>query len=355
MTGIAPGFIVLLGSGETLLSSVKIHEYVARRLPEKPRIVILETPAGFEPNSDLVAGKIKDFLTSRLQNYQPSIEVLPARNRGTPFSPDNPKIVAPILKADEILLGPGSPTYGVRQLKESLAFQMIIARQRLGGVLFLSSSAPLSFGTYTLPVYEIYKVGQDLHWVDGLDFFGAFGLSMSFVTHWNNNDGGEELDTSCCYIGQARFDQLRERLPADHTIVGIDEHTAIILDFVEGCCQVSGNDSVTLLRAGEMQVYQSGDRFPLDTLGAWHIPEGDVGLPAPVWEAALQADAERRAEKQTMPEPPPEVLRLTKTREAARSNQEWSKADDLRAQVAALGWQIADTPRGSQLFPLEDE
>ena len=55
MSAVIPGPIALLGSGETLPSSGKTHEFVARRLPDKPRIVILETPAGFEPNSDFVA------------------------------------------------------------------------------------------------------------------------------------------------------------------------------------------------------------------------------------------------------------------------------------------------------------
>jgi hypothetical protein len=355
MTAITPGPVVLLGSGETLPSSGKIHEFAAQRLTHKPHIVILETPAGFEPNSDLVASKIKEFLTRRLQNYQPTIEVLPARKRGTPFSPDNPDVVAPILKADEILLGPGSPTYGVRQLKDSLAFHMINARQRRGGILFLSSSAPLSFGAFTLPVYEIYKAGIDLHWVDGLDFFCAYGLQVSFISHWNNNDGGDELDTSRCYIGQARFNQLLEKLPADHTVVGIDEHTAIIMDFLEGYCYVSGNDTVTILRAGETHVYQEGDRFPLDILGAWQIPEGSAGIPGPVWEAALQAEVEREAAKQIRTEPPPEVLSLCKAREAARASQDWTEADSLRDQVAALGWLIEDTPEGSQLAPLKEE
>ncbi len=355
MTAITAGPVVLLGSGETLPSSGKIHEFAAQRLVHKPHIVILETPAGFEPNSDLVANKIKEFLTRRLQNYHPTIEVLPARKRGTPFSPHNPEIVSPILKADEILLGPGSPTYGVRQLKDSLAFHMINARQRRGGILFLSSSAPLSFGAFTLPVYEIYKAGIDLHWVDGLDFFCAYGLQVSFISHWNNNDGGDELDTSRCYIGQARFNQLLEKLPADHTVVGIDEHTAIIMDFLEGYCYVSGNDTVTILRAGETHVYQEGDRFPLDILGAWQIPNGPAGIPGPVWEAALQAEVEREAAKQIRTEPPPEVLSLCKAREAARASQDWTEADSLRDQVAALGWLIEDTPEGSQLVPLKEE
>ena len=353
LTPITPGLVVLLGSGETLPSSGKIHEFVAQRLPDNPRIVILETPAGFEPNSDLVAGKIKDFLSRRLLNYQPEIQVLPARQRGTDFSPDNPDIVDPILEADEILLGPGSPTYGVRQLKDSLAFHMIAARHRLGSSLFLASSAPISFGTYTLPVYEIYKAGLDLHWMKGLNFFRAYGLSLSFVTHWNNRDGGADLDTSCCYIGQERFQQLQAKLPGEHTLVGIDEHTALILDFEQQCIHVSGKDNVTLLRGRESLVLESGQRFPLDTLGAWQLPVEHSDIPSEVWEAALLVNAQINAQRQKKPQPPADILQLANERDQARHDQDWSKADKIRDQLLASGWQISDSPDGSQLAPIE--
>jgi len=355
MTDPTPGLIVLLGSGETLPSSGKTHVFVAQRLPPNSRIVILETPAGFEPNSDLVAHKIKEFLAIRLQNYRPSIEVLPARRRGTAFSPDEVNIVAPILKADEILLGPGSPSYAVRQLRDSLALQMITARQRRGATLFLSSSAALAFGAYTIPVYEIYKVGEDLHWKRGLDFFRQYGLALSVVPHWNNNDGGEEVDTSRCYIGKTRFEALLEMLPDNQTIIGVDEHTSISLDFVEGCCHVIGNDTVTILRGGQTQKFSKGSKFPLDGLGEWHIPEVQNGIPASVWEMAMQAEAEKEAEAQKAPKPPEMVRSLADARDEARGNKEWAKADELRAQVAALGWQINDSPDGSVLTPTGDD
>ena len=75
-----PGIIVLLGSGETLPSSGKAHEFAARQLPNPPTIAILETPAGFELNADRVAGKIKEFLETRLTNYNPNIIQIPARS-----------------------------------------------------------------------------------------------------------------------------------------------------------------------------------------------------------------------------------------------------------------------------------
>jgi cyanophycinase-like exopeptidase len=354
MTDLAPGLIVLLGSGETLPSSGTTHEFVAQHLPPSPRIMILETPAGFEPNSDLVAGKIKDFLATRLQNYRPSIRVLPARQRGTVYSPDQPDIVAPILEADEILLGPGSPSYAVRQLKDSLALQMITARQRRGGALFLSSSAALAFGAYTIPVYEIYKVGEDLHWKQGLDFFGQYGLSLSIVPHWNNKDGGDELDTSRCYIGQARFEALLELLPENQTILGVDEHTSVSFDLDEGCCYVLGNGSVTILKDGQTRTFNQGDQFPLDVLGEWRLPAGKQGIPDSIWEMAIQAEAEREAKAQEILQPPDKVQSLVNAREQARTDGAWAKADELRAQVADLGWQIQDTPDGSVVTPLDD-
>jgi len=355
MSEIKPGLVVLLGSGETLPSSGKTHEYAAQRLPQKPRIVVLETPAGFEPNSDVVAGKIKTYLERRLQNYKPAIDVLPARHRDTPFSPDDPKIAAPILKADEILLGPGSPTYTVRQLRDSITYQMITARQRRGGMLFLSSSAPLSFSTYTLPVYEVYKVGQDLFWIDGLDFLSSYGLNITFISHWNNTDGGEELDTSRCYMGQDRFNLLRKMLPPDQTIVGIDENTSLIIDFAQSCCFVRGHDTVTILRDGGTLIYETGNSFHMDKLGDWYIPDGHAGIPSQVWEKAIQAEEERQLELSAKPEPTAQVLDLLQAREEARQDKDWEKADLMRDQVEKLGWQIKDTPQGSQLEPLGND
>src|SRR5512147_2067212 len=112
------GQIAFLGSGETSLAGGRIFESLARRLDQPLRIAIVETPAGFELNSDQVAGRVGDFLRNRLQNYKPIIDIVPARKRGTEFSPDKPEILNPLLYANMIFLGPGSPTYAVRQLKD---------------------------------------------------------------------------------------------------------------------------------------------------------------------------------------------------------------------------------------------
>lgn len=352
----APGLIVLLGSGETLPTSGKTHEYVAQRLPTNGRVTILETPSGFEPNSNLVAGKIKTFLERRLQNYNLDIQLLPARKKGTDFSPNNPDIVTPMYRADEILLGPGSPTYCVRQLQDSLALHILKARHRLGSTLFLSSSAVLAFGAQTMPVYEIYKVGEDLHWKPGLDFAGDYGLPLVFIPHWNNTDGGEELDTSHCYVGTDRFNRLRQMLDPSYKIVGIDEHTSLILDFEEECCRVMGKGSVTLPGPDDALVFNSGETFPISHLGEWRLPVAGEAIPADVWEKAVQHQQEKETAAQTnhaKKPPSAEVNGLLAQRSEARAAKDWAAADALRDKIAALGWQVQDTPDGPFLEPLD--
>jgi len=345
-----PGLVALFGSGETSASGRKIHDWLLGHLSPPIQVAVLETPAGFEPNSAQVAGRVADFFRHRLQNYRPQVTVVPARKRGTSFSPDDPAIVAPLLVATVIFLGPGSPTYAVRQLRNSLAWQIVVARHRLGAAVILASAALIAASARALPVYEIYKVGEDPHWHDGLDFFGPYGLSLVFVSHWNNREGGPDLDTSRCFMGQARFAQLLALLPDDVTVVGIDEHTALVVDLEAETCRVMGRGGVTLLRGGGEERFARGQTFPLSELGPFQEPEPGAGIPLEVWKRVLAAQS--RAE--VAPEPPSEVLALVEEREVARARHDWAAADALRQRIAALGWQVKDTPTGPSLEPLSE-
>lgn len=343
------GPIILFGSGETSPSGQRIFDQLFRQLPVNPQVSILETPAGFELNSPQVAGRVADFLRHHLQNYNPQIEIIAARKRGTPFSPDDAQIAAPLLKSDLIFAGPGSPSYTVRQLKDSLVWHSVLSRHRLGAALAFSSAAVIALGVQALPVYEIYKVGEDPHWKPGLDFFDPYGLSLIFVPHWNNQDGGDELDTSRCFMGQARFETLLKMLPADQIVIGIDEHTAILMDCVAQCCHVLGQGSITMLKEGEQNVIPSGNSFPLADLVDCGMADPAEGLPAKVWAAAQNA---AQTELEGPPVPPQEVLDLVDQRQAARERKDWSAADDFRDQIAGLGWIVKDTPNGPVIHQL---
>jgi hypothetical protein len=313
------------------------------------RLAVLETPAGFELNSAQVAGRVADFLSTRLQNDHPDVSVVPARKRGTPFSPDEPGIVTPLKAASLIFMGAGSPTYAVRQLRESLAWHILQASHRQGAMIVFASAATLAMSVQTLPVYEIYKVGQELHWQTGLNFLGPFGLPLVFVPHWNNAEGGQELDTSRCFMGQARFAELRAQLPSDQTIVGIDEHTALVMDLAEGVCEVKGGGSVTVLTRTAERHFAARETFPLRDLGRYHLPESHSDIPASVWDDVAQSRRTSEVEKSV----PDEVSALVAERTTARENRDWPGADAVRARLAALGWQVKDTPNGPVVEPLK--
>jgi cyanophycinase-like exopeptidase len=339
------GIVVLLGSGETAASAQAVYHEVMARFSPPVQVAVLETPAGFELNSDRVAGRVADYVREHLQNFRPQISVIPARQRGTPFSPDDASLLQPLLHADVIFFGPGSPTYAVRQLRGSLAWQMIQARYRLGAAIVMASAATIAISAQALPVYEIYKVGQDVHWQPGLNLFGAHGLDLVFVPHWDNSEGGTELDTSRCWMGAKRFAVLRSMLAPDATIVGIDEHTALFMDCQSGLCRVMGRGGVTLLRGDTERRWVDGQGFPLEALRQCHAPTTMQGIAAPVWSHIVQAQHQAQSE----PTPPESVVTLVREREEARARRDWAAADTLRNRIQALGWQVKDTPDGPRL------
>ena len=338
------GRIAFLGSGETSLAGGRIFDALARAIPDPLRIGLIETPAGFELNSAQVVGRVGDFMKTRLQNYEPVIDIIPARKKTSSFSPDDPEIVQPLLYANMIFMGPGSPTYAIRQLKDTLTWDVIRARHRLGATLVFASAATISIGAHALPVYEIYKVGQDVHVVDGLNLFADFGLHVSFIPHWNNAEGGADLDTSRCFIGMERFAEWCALVPSENETIGLDEHTGLIIDFETGLCEVSGVSSVSLVRECNPEMFASGSRFQLSELGEFRIPDPlERDIPVDVWEMCLNAPPLEEDQ------PSPEVLGLVERRAAARASKNWAESDRLRDEIAARGWTVQDSRDGSKL------
>jgi len=287
---------------------------------------------------------------------QPQVQVIPARKRGTAFSPDDAELAAPLLGADYIFLGPGSPTYAVRQLRDSYAWHALTARHRLGAAVCFSSACTIAIGNQALPIYEIYKVGEDPHWKAGLDFFAPYGLSLVLVPHWNNTDGGSELDTSHCYMGLDRFNQLAAMLGKEITVVGIDENTALALSPQSGQCRVLGVGSVVVIRDGQEQRFKHRKSFPTSVLGAWRLPAAQDGIPDHVWRHALVAQADRNRPASPAPEVDAihpdrlaQVEALMAQREIARTRRDWATADRLRDQIVDLGLRVVDTPDGPVL------
>jgi hypothetical protein len=243
-------------------------------------------------------------------------------------------------------MGPGSPTYAIRQLKDTLAWDVIRARHRLGATLIFASAATISIGAHALPVYEVYKVGQDIYVVDGLNLFADFGLHLSFIPHWNNADGGIDLDTSRCFVGMERFAEWCGQVPIENTTVGLDEHTGIILDFESGTCEVSGVSSVSLVRECIPEMHAAGSTFDLKELGDYQIPNPiEKNIPAHVWDMVCSAPSLQEV-------PPEDVIALAEKRQQARTNKEWDESDRFRTEIASRGWMVQDSKDGYRLVKI---
>lgn len=346
----SPGLVALIGSGETAAAGGLAFEELVSDCKRPIRISFLETPAGFELNSTIVIQRIADYIKVRLQNYNPEIYLIPARKRGTHFSTEDARLLEPMLGSDLIFMGPGSPTYAVKQLNQTLAWEWLQASHRLGASIALASAATVAVGKYCLPVYEIYKAGEELHWKPGLDFFAVFGLSLVIIPHWNNSDGGAELDTSRCFMGVERFNKLYEMLPNPITVVGLDEHTVLIFDFHDQVCRVIGNGQVHLFQEKKVISFQKGDLFPIQELGAFHLPEyPSQEISQLNFEEATRLRKLVKDNIKIRQAIPVRVKELVELRHQARQNQDWIQADILRQQLADEGWRVIDTPSGPLL------
>jgi len=150
-------------------------------------------------------------------------------------------------------------------------------------VVTFASAAALTIGVVTVPVYEIYKVGEDPAWVDGLNLLeAATGLRAAVIPHFDNAEGGTH-DTRYCYLGESRLSLLESSLPDGAFVLGVDEHTGLVLDLDAGSAEVVGNGGVTIRSpGGSSTVLPSGTTVAIESLAP--TPDGSV-----VWNVADSA------------------------------------------------------------------
>jgi hypothetical protein len=270
----AKGIIVLMGSGELTSTMAGVHRELLAGLGPAARAVFLDTPAGFQLNADRISEKAALYFREKVGR---ALAVASFKSADAPALETAQALMA-LRQADFVLVGPGSPTYAVRQWSESPVPEILGRRIEEGAVLVAASAAALTSGRFTLPVYEIYKVGEALRWSPGIDLLGRFGLRLAAVPHWNNAEGGNH-DTRFCFMGEPRFGVLESMLPPDTGVLGIDEHTACIIDLGRGEVRIRGVGRVTLRLNGAETVFGTADTVPLSALSG-QAPGGTRPAPA---------------------------------------------------------------------------
>lgn len=289
--GRLPRAVAILGSGETAPTMVRVHRELLERLPSQPpRAVLLDTPFRFQQNADELVRRARAYFAESL-GVELEVATLPDPSAapGTSGSGAAPlaleRFVATVRDAEYLFAGPGSPTYALRRWRGSVVPGLLVDKLETGGILAFSSAAALTLGTYTVPVYEIYKVGEDPHWLGGLDVLAACGMRAAVVPHFDNAEGGTH-DTRYAWLGEARLAAMEELLPDGVFVLGIDEHTALVLDLDERRATVTGRGGVTVRVKGRSVRFPAGSDVSLAELLA---TAEDLARPRPSPEATVES------------------------------------------------------------------
>ncbi len=273
--GDSPRLLTIMGSGEIAPTMVKVHRAMLERLGPPPvPAVLLDTPFAFQENAPELSDKIRRYFAESLRvdievagvSAAPTDDAVPGV--WSPTSNDSfadERLVSAVRRARYVFTGPGSPSYALRKWAPTVVPALLGEMLAHGGGMTFSSAAALTLGVSTVPVYEIYKVGEDPYWLDGLDLMSSLDLRVAVIPHYNNAEGGTH-DTRFCYLGERRLSYLETRLPPDAFVLGVDEHTAITFDLDERVGTIAGLGVVTVRAAGRSQTFPTGSTLSVDEI-----------------------------------------------------------------------------------------
>ncbi len=264
-----------MGSGETTPTMVSVHADLLTRLGPRPvPAVLLDTPFGFQENAEDISERTVAYFRDRVGF---PIAVASFRNRESATALEYETMLSRVAEARYVFAGPGSPSYALRQWLGTAVPELLAAKLRDGGCVTLASAAAVGIGMFALPVYEVYKVGEEPRWLEGLDLISATGLRAAVIPHYNNAEGGTH-DTRYCYMGERRLRVLEALLPEGVDILGVDEHTAAIFDLDAATVSIRGRGGLTLRRRGRSQRFESGTTLPVSELAGEHgLASGESG------------------------------------------------------------------------------
>ncbi len=286
-----PRLLAIMGSGETAPTMAKVHRLLLGRSGPPPvPAVMLDTPYGFQENADEITARALEYFR---ENVGMPMTLAPfGTAHGDPV--ERATALARLRDAHYVFAGPGSPSYALRQWRGSGVDDIVVSKLERGGVVTFASAAALTLGAFTVPVYEIYKVGDVPTWLPGLDILGRLGLPVTVIPHYDNAEGGSH-DTRFCYLGERRLAMLETTLPDTHFVLGVDSHTALLIDFVAGTAAVMGLGNVTVRVHGRSEVFAPGTTVPLGDLSAaaerLRRGGGQVGRPAATIAAKVSGPA----------------------------------------------------------------
>jgi len=328
------------------------------------RAVNLDTAYGFQQNVPQMSEKLEEYFKTSLHV---ALTTLHFASYAKASELERTLFTQQVRQANYVFAGPGSPTYALSQWSPLHFGDDLLDVLDHGGTVCFASAAALTLGAFTAPIYEVYKVGvEEPHWREGLNVLAPFGLNCVVIPHFDNNEGGN-YDTRYCYLGEKRLLELEAALPDGVATLGIDEHTALIIDFADNTLSVKGRSNGYWRLNGETRVLENASTTRLDELADAHSSRvrapvvatqspkgGPVELAEIVTnrgEAGLAALAQLVQLASTGGEgyidPTDLVEGVLRARVSARSAGQYELADELRDALVNAGIDVQDSPQGT--------
>ena len=327
--------LCLMGSGETAPPLAPVHADLMRRVDSPPGpAAMLDTPYGFQENADEISARARTYFRTTVGR---PLDVATLRDRDFAHPVALERLYHQLRNARYIFAGPGSPSYALRQWRGTLIPELIARHFADGGCVTFASAAAIALGRFALPVYEIYKVGDPAHWIDGLDLLAPLGLDVVVIPHYDNAEGGSH-DTRYCYMGEKRMHQLERQLPSGIAILGVAEHTAAVIDLEAKTLEVRGHGFVALRRDGIERRFEPG--WPIDLDQLRREAGGIEDRPAP--EMTLPRHKRTKSPSATSPLKEAEDRSRDFARALERSDADAALAALLALDERLMGW-AADT------------
>jgi cyanophycinase-like exopeptidase len=328
-----PRLLAIIGSGETAPTMTSVHAELFERAGAHALAVMLDTPFGFQENADDIAARTVAYFRDSVGRR---VEVAPFRDAETATALEYERMCALVGQAGWVFAGPGSPTYAIRQWNGTRVPDLLREKLASGGVVVFSSAAAVGLGEVALPVYEIYKVGAPPEWVPGLDLVRQAGIRAAVVPHYNNAEGGTH-DTRFCYMGERRLRLLESALPEGCGILGVDEHTACIIDVANATMSVRGRGRVTWRWAGHERHWLAPETVSVAEVTSPDAANTEVVAPAATPAVALEP-ADRAAADPFMDE-------VTRHRRDAAAALTARDPDGVAAAILAIESAVHDWSR----------
>jgi cyanophycinase len=247
MTQRQTGVIALVGSGEYLAQMDDVDRWLLGMVggAKRARVALLPTASGLELGSPERWNDMGVAHFAALGAHTAPLLLIRREDAA------DPQIVAALREANLIYFSGGNPEYVIETLRDTPAWDTVLERYEAGAVLAGCSAGAMMLGGYTLSVRSVMR-GETPRWLP------ALGLLPDIVIM-------PHFDRFADFAGEEVFRTILASAPADATLIGVDEDTALVRAGApaEPGWRVMGRQTVSVFDAsGQRTIYRAGEDVP---------------------------------------------------------------------------------------------